>query len=191
MNIFQTKSDTIGAQIIINIIDKLIIGGIVGLIVLYIQIQQKQNEYYIQEQQKMKELIFSASGIKTSILKQQRDNLIEQTTNYIRFVISTEVRMNGIIDSDDDRYKIKELYNNIAAIIFNIKNINQDGTYKKGEQLTESIRSFTRALITNGISNDESFNKNIDEIGKKYRSVILDINEDITKTLKEEYKKSR
>ncbi|RWX43587.1 hypothetical protein H206_03203 [Candidatus Electrothrix aarhusensis] len=193
MRVKNIKSDTIVGQLLINLIDKIIIGGIVGLVALY-----ATNK--LQEQQKLKELTFSVSGIKTSILKKQRDNLIDKTTDYIRFVKSSKIEMYGKIFSDDGREKILELENDIEAIVFNIKIISEDydeinkgnkgNVSKKGDSFVDAINSFSAKLI-NEESSAEEIDEKVFEISKRYKDIVIAINEVILQVLKKEFEDSR
>lgn len=176
----KNKPDSIFSQIIFNIFDKLIIGGIIGAIALYAT-------NHFQEQQKLKELYFSVSGIKTSILKKQRDNLIEQTTNYIKLVKDSKISMNGKIISEENQKKLLELINNIEAIIFNIKIIDQNNTLTEtGDSFIKKIKDFSVKLVIKR-SSKKVINNHITEIGKGYKDIILKINELTSKILIEEF----
>ena len=197
----EIDSNSIRGQLLINLIDKVVIGGIVGIIALCItnklQEKQKIRDIKLQEEQTFKELRFSVIRVHTNILQEQRDKLIDQMANYIRIVKSLRVETEGKIHAEKDRNDISEITNDIIAILFNIGNISNDENSSeksqvqiKGESFTKKIRDLNSQLIVSRTDEKEIIKK-VDNISKEYKELVREINSVISEVLIKEFKNSR
>jgi hypothetical protein len=169
-------------KILLSCIDKLIIGILAGVIVLFIQIQA-------QKQQQLKDESFSVARVQTDILIEQRGVLVKAMTDYIRFVGSGKVYIDGKFRSTEDQVKASQLQDDIRLTIFTMGAID-DTLSQEGKELVEAISILNSKLLSQKNS-PQQIDEGMEVIRGKYRDFIVTIKTVTREILQQEFQESR
>ena len=174
--------DSAFGKIFISCIDKLIIGILAGVIILFIQIQA-------QKQQQLKDESFSVARVQTEILIDQRNALIKAMTEYIRLVGSGKIYAAGKLQTEEEQQRAFDLVDDIRLVIFSMGAID-DSLSRKGKELVDVIIALNSKLLSQK-SSRQAIDERMETIREKYRDFIITMKTVTRDILKQEFEESR
>lgn len=169
--------DTFKGKVILQIIDKIILGLLVTLVVLFIQSK-------IDTQNKLFNQAVSVSTIKTEYLMEQNNQLTKTVADY--FVLVN--RMKSLSQkTDQDIIQLRELFSNIKLFSTLASIGGNDVLNKMKEKLHTAIEDLNKKLQRNE-AQDKIESKSREVLGK-YTDFLTELQSLVIKTTEDEFSK--
>lgn len=172
------KKDSFCANLLLSVFDKLILGVLVAGIVFLFQQNVKQS-------QKLKDQIMAVSKVKSDILINQRNKMIEAMDKY--FLLIEEIKPLGQPDTSQSKF-LRQLRLEVELIKFNSDAI--------APELGEALDPFHTAInkmnhfLIEKIHPKAEIEIEADKVREKYISALKSFQKIIIKTVEGEYGKS-
>lgn len=177
--------DSFKGKVYLTIIDKLIIGGIVALMLLYFQ-------YRAHQYQEMQEAGIAVSKIYTGIILKQREEIIDLMSKY--FMLLENVKSSGMGPDEIQKKESKDYLHRIRFITYTLcgatpKDLAEEDKQeveKAANDFKESISEMNVFLLEREVPSIKELESKTDEIKKNYLTLLDKLRIISIKTVKSE-----
>lgn len=171
------EADSISGKIILNFIDKIIIGLLALLIVSLAQHHYEKNK-------KIKEMAFELTKIQTEFIVTYRKMLSKSINGFIGLVISSDAIETGNIE-DKDMQDLNNMLKEIKISIFNLQAYNNQ-LNDQGESVIQAASALFMD-VTSGSSTKEVIEKDLKVLRTSYSVILNGIKRTTRVVLRKEY----
>jgi|WetSurMetagenome_2_1015567.scaffolds.fasta_scaffold235721_2 hypothetical protein len=176
---FDTDPNSMGGKILFSVIEKVIIGIIALLLVMYFQNRASQN-------QKISDATLSVTRIYSDIIVKQRDSLLKAMEDY--FLILEDIKPVGQANEIQDKI-LNDLWHKIRFNIYTLGGVDK----RIKEQAEPFLNSITdlNLLLEKKITPKKEIEANEDELLNFYMNLLENIRKITKEKVKQEFKEIR
>lgn len=178
-NLNAIDPGSIKGKLLINFVDKLIIGVLATLVVWFVQ-----NQY--QDYKKLKEMAFEITKIQTEFIVTYRKELTLSVAEFIGVIIDKDVLATGKLENEPDQEELSRLLKKIRTTVFHLQALSK-GLDKGGEALVQSASTLYVEVIA-GNSTGIKIEEKMKVLRSAYATILKEVKNTTRNLLEKEYK---
>jgi len=176
-----TDPQSIKGKLLINLIDKLVLGVLAAIVVFCVQ-----NEYM--ENKKFKEIAFEKTKIQTELIATRQKELAQAVDDFIGLIFDKDVLSSGQLKDEADQDKLRTSLKKIRVTVFYLQTLNEK-LNKQSQKLVNDASAIYIAAIS-GAANDKEIEDKLNTLQISYGDLLEEVRQTIRDVMKREYEGS-